>query len=156
MNCAVVGAWRSLSILLSLHQMERLTLVLIALFVILFLGQVYLREYFVTTVDISNSTLTMSLTDLLYTLGTKMPSPPGSHLPYPPPPPHHSHHNDNELEQYLLMKEELLKGVKSGLDSSLPALKKKYKKDAEDDVSPSCSQGSAYMENVPLVLASSC
>jgi hypothetical protein len=68
--------------------MERLTILLILLFVILFIGQAYTREYFVTTVDISNSTLTMSLTDLLYAIGSERTAP-DSVAPVPPAPHEH-------------------------------------------------------------------
>lgn len=135
--------------------MERATLALIALFFVLFLGQIYLRESFV---DISNSTVTMSLSDLLYTIGSRSGTGTGtgsrSGTGYGYPSPRgcgHTNQNgdseDEDLEKYLLMKHEMLKGVKSGLRKSVPPFLK--------EESPACTQGSAYMETVPLV-ASNC
>jgi hypothetical protein len=132
--------------------MERLTILLILLFVILFIGQAYTREYFVTTVDISNSTLTMSLTDLLYAIGSERTAP-DSVAPVPPAP----HEHSSDVEQYLLMKQELINGVKLGLQSSIPNLTKKTSslgQNSMTDSSASCMQGAAYMESVPLCSSS--
>jgi hypothetical protein len=48
------------------EQMEKLSIVLLLLFGILFIGQYYTREYFTAT---DGATVTMSLTDLLYYSG---------------------------------------------------------------------------------------
>jgi len=127
--------------------MERVTILLILLFIILFIGQAYTREYFVTTVDISNSTLTMSLTDLLYTIGSERRVPDSSAPIYPmyPIPPAQS-----DVEEYLLMKEELLNGMKLGLKSSLPRLITHSNSSSPADSSASCTQGAAYKETVAL------
>jgi hypothetical protein len=150
--------------------MERLTLVIIGLFIVLFIGQVYVREYFVTS-DISNSTITMTLSELLYTIGVgtqerqQKQRQQGESCD--------GHEDDNELQQYLTMKQEMLNGVKSGLHklpskvtpSRVPPrvtpsrVTPSSKCDEEPIlayVSPSCIQGSAYMETVPLVSSSSC
>lgn len=151
--------------------MDRVTLIIICLFVILFLGQLFLREYFVTTVDMSNSTITMSLSELLYTIGVGSKNNNNNnnnsndnnddasntqscnHTDA-----HNDTHDTHDLETYLMMKEELLNGVKSGINSALPSALKGSGGQAPlsmTDVSPSCSQGSSYMENVQLV-AKSC
>jgi len=142
--------------------MDRVTLIIICLFVILFLGQLFLREYFVTTVDMSNSTITMSLSELLYTIGVGSKNNNNSNDnddEYNTRSRNHTHdtHDTHDLETYLMMKEELLNGVKSGINSALPSALKGSGGQAPlsmTDVSPSCSQGSSYMENVQLVTKS--
>lgn len=146
--------------------MERLTLVLIGLFVVLFIGQLYVREYFVTS-DISNSTITMTLSELLYTIGVGTQKRKGEEERCDDE--GHGHADDNDLQQYLTMKQEMLNGVKSGLHK-LPSKPKPSRVTPSmvtpsstcgpepiiTYVSPSCIQGSAYMETVPLVSSSSC
>jgi len=142
--------------------MDRVTLIIICLFVILFLGQLFLREYFVTTVDMSNSTITMSLSELLYTIGVGSKNNNNSNDnddEYNTRSRNHTHdtHDTHDLETYLMMKEELLNGVTSGINSALPSALKGSGGQAPlsmTDVSPSCSQGSSYMENVQLVAKS--
>lgn len=144
--------------------MERLTLVLIGLFVVLFVGQLYLREYFVTS-DISNSTITMSLSELLYTIGvgTQQQRQQGHGHDHGQGHGHGHGHEQNDLQDYLLMKQEMLKGVKSGIHklpcTATPSSGRPSSCGPEPIhayVSPSCIQGSAYMETVPLVSSSSC
>lgn len=139
--------------------MERLTIILIALFIILFIGQMFSREYFVAVTDMSNSTITMSLSDLLYTIGigagSSSGSGSGSYSTYKPP----VQPQDN-LEQYLLTKQDFLNEFKTGLDKSLPSLLANSSgsyavpPSSMTDVSPSCSQGSGYMEQVALTTQS--
>jgi hypothetical protein len=144
--------------------MERLTLVLIGLFIVLFVGQLYLREYFVTS-DISNSTITMTLSELLYTIGVgtqqqrkQQEQQEQGHGNQ------HGHGHDNDLQHYLTMKHEMLDRVKSGLHK-LPSKATPSSGTTPSTcgpepintyVSPSCIQGSAYMETVPLVSSNSC
>ena len=166
--------------------MERLTLVLIGLFVVLFVGQLYLREYFVTS-DMEKSTITMTLSELLYTIGVGTQKRQqqeqeqeqqqrcdgyghGHGYGYG-----HGHGHGlglgnglgnglgkNDLQDYLLMKQEMLKGVKSGIHK-LPCTATPSSTSSKCGpepinayVSPSCIQGSAYMETVPLVSSTSC
>jgi hypothetical protein len=165
--------------------MERLTLVVIGLFVVLFLGQLYLREYFVTA-DMEKSTITMTLSELLYTIGVrtkKMQEQEQEHEQEQEQEQEkekdyrngygygqrqrYRNNGNNQLQQYLMMKNDMLDGVKTGLDtlpsaltpssnlSNLSACKPTCGTPPINmNVSPSCLQGSAYMESVPLVTSS--
>ena len=139
--------------------MERLTLVLIGLFVVLFIGQLYVREYFVTS-DISNSTITMTLSELLYTIGVGTQKRQGGGQSCDDE--GHEHSDDNELQQYLTMKQEMLNKLPSKPKPSrvTPSMVTPSSTCGPEPiiayVSPSCIQGSAYMETVPLVSSSSC
>jgi len=162
--------------------MERLTLVLIALFVLLFIGQLYVREYFITS-DMEKSTITMTLSELLYTIGVgtqqmqqQGQQQRGGYDMRNGDERHDNHHDHDELQTYLTMKEEMLHGVKSGLNkfnkfnkfnnsNKLPCNLRQPSVTPTSNcgpepintyVSPSCIQGSAYMESVPLVSSSSC
>ena len=92
----------------------------------------------------------MSLSDLLYTIGA------GTQQQQKQQEHYHKDESD-DLEQYLMMKEEMLHSVKSEINSALPSLLKKSSEQAPlsmTHLSPSCAQGSAYMESVPLVTSS--
>lgn len=93
----------------------------------------------------------MSLSDLLYTIGSNTNG--QHHQQYEH---NHTQSESDDLEQYLMMKKEMLSSVKSEINSSLPSLLKKSSEQpplSMTDISPSCLQGSAYMETIPLVVS---
>jgi len=135
--------------------MERLSILLIALFLILCIGQVYSREPFATA-DIANATVTMSLSDLLFYSGNKAAAPapapavynPLLNVPYDP---YFSGSGGSDLSSYLYLKNEMTREFKEKLQKSGG-----YSLNPVNVEPPSCSQGSSYMETVPLKVPASC
>jgi len=129
--------------------MEKLSILLIFLFIILCIGQVYMREPFATA-DISNATVTMSLSDLLYYSGGKgagnvTPQTYGMNGFYGNP---SVSYDDTSLESYLFLKNEMSKEVKNKL--------RERESTNLVNIEPSVIQGSSYMETVPLKVPASC
>jgi hypothetical protein len=153
------------------EQMEKLSIVLLLLFGILFIGQYYTREYFTAT---DGATVTMSLTDLLYYSGglnstaatakanassstsaavsasmspssssSSASSPSSSASSSSSPLPY------SDLDTYLFLKNEMTKEFKDHLRNSGRTM---HPTNVEH---PSVDQGSSYLESVPLV-ASKC
>jgi hypothetical protein len=133
--------------------MEKLSILLISLFLLLCIGQVYSREYFATA-DITNATVTMSLSDLLYYGSSPrvnevrpMVYNPLTNVPYDP---YFNTSSTGELDSYLFLKNEMTREFKEKLKargSSFTPMNVEP---------PSCSQGSSYMETVPLKVPASC
>lgn len=131
--------------------MEKLSILLIALFLILCIGQLYYVEPFAEA-DIKNATVTMSLSDILYysgsaSKGVPVPRPEyGQYGQYG-----HSSDHGSDLGSYLYLKNEMTRQFKEHLntraDSSLQPM---------NIEPPSCAQGSSYMETVPLKVPASC
>jgi hypothetical protein len=134
--------------------MERLSMLLIALFLILCIGQVYSREPFATA-DISNATVTMSLSDLLFYSGNKGAAavPPAVYNPLlnVPYDPYFSGSGGSDLSSYLYLKNEMTREFKEKLKTSGG-----YSLNPVNVEPPSCTQGSSYMETVPLKVPASC
>ena len=154
------------------EQMEKLSIVLLLLFGILFIGQYYTREYFTAT---DGATVTMSLTDLLYYSGglnstaatakanaavsasmspsTSSSSSPSSSSTSPSSSSASSSSSSplpySDLDTYLFLKNEMTKEFKDHLRNSGRTM---HPTNVEH---PSVDQGSSYLESVPLV-ASKC
>ena len=144
------------------EQMEKLSIVLLLLFGILFIGQYYTREYFTAT---DGATVTMSLTDLLYYSGglnstaataraaaVVSPSPSSSTSSASSSsssPSSSSATPYSDLDTYLFLKNEMTKEFKDHLRKSGRTV---HPTNVEH---PSVDQGSSYLESVPLV-ASKC
>jgi len=153
------------------EQMEKLSIVLLLLFGILFIGQYYTREYFTAT---DGATVTMSLTDLLYYSGglnstaatakanaaispstssgspsSSSPGSPSSSSPSASSPSASSPLPYSDLDTYLFLKNEMTKEFKDHLRNSGRTM---HPTNVEH---PSVDQGSSYLESVPLV-ASKC
>ena len=143
------------------EQMEKLSIVLLLLFGILFIGQYYTREYFTAT---DGATVTMSLTDLLYYSGglnstaataraaAASPSPSSSTSSASSSsssPSSSSATPYSDLDTYLFLKNEMTKEFKDHLRNSGRNM---HPTNVEH---PSVDQGSSYLESVPLV-ASKC
>ena len=155
------------------EQMEKLSIVLLLLFGILFIGQYYTREYFTAT---DGATVTMSLTDLLYYSGglnstaatakanaavsasmssssTSPSSSPSSSSASSPSSSSGSSSSSpvpySDLDTYLFLKNEMTKEFKDHLRNSGRTM---HPTNVEH---PSVDQGSSYLESVPLV-ASKC
>lgn len=137
--------------------MEKLSILLISLFLLLCIGQVYSREYFATA-DIANATVTMSLSDLLYYGSSPrvnevrpMVYNPLTNVPYDPyfnvP---GSGSSSGELDSYLFLKNEMTREFKEKLKARGSTFT------PMNVEPPSCSQGSSYMETVPLKVPASC
>ena len=135
--------------------MEKLSILLISLFLLLCIGQFYSTEYFATA-DISNATVTMSLSDLLFygssprvtQVNRPMVFNPLTNVPYDP------YFNvpgssSGELDSYLFLKNEMTREFKE-------KLKTRGSIALTNVEPPSCSQGSSYMETVPLKVPASC
>ncbi len=127
--------------------MEKLSILLIFLFIILCIGQIYSREAFATA-DISSATVTMSLSDLLYYSGTKAAQPvaSSSSIPYTP---------DKSLDSYLFLKNEMTREFKNKLKESAHSANG-CSMNLVNVEPPSVMQGSSYMETVPLKVPASC
>jgi len=146
------------------EQMEKLSIVLLLLFGILFIGQYYTREYFTAT---DGATVTMSLTDLLYYSGglnstaatakanaavSSSSSPSSSSASSPSSSSGSSSSSPlpySDLDTYLFLKNEMTKEFKDHLRNSGRTM---HPTNVEH---PSVDQGSSYLESVPLV-ASKC
>ena len=141
--------------------MEKLSILLISLFVLLCIGQFYSREYFATA-DISNATVTMSLSDLLFygssprvtQVNRPMVFNPLTNVPYDPyfnVPGYDSAYGSGsgELDSYLFLKNEMTREFKE-------KLKARGSIALTNVEPPSCSHGSSYMETVPLKVPASC
>jgi len=128
-------------------------------------GNMFSKEYFANA-DISNATVTMSLSDLLYYGGNQGVSTTqiGYHDLYNHyrPTNHHitNHKNDltgsGDLDTYLLLKNEMTREFKEHL-------KRPNNYSMQNTIHPinveptACvTQGSSYMENVPLKVPASC
>ena len=140
-------------------QMEKLTLLLGALFLLLCVQQYFFTESFVEG-DIANATVTMSLSDLLYYGGfaskgapTTVVQPsylPNSYLQHPYLSQDPSLTGD--LGSYLYMKNEMTRQFKEHIKQT----QGDYSFTPANVEPPSCSQGSSYMETVPLKVPASC
>jgi len=132
--------------------MEKLSILLIALFLILCLGQMYFVEPFAEA-DIKNATVTMSLSDILFYGGSASKGMPVQR-------PEYGQYKDyysgdiygNDLGSYLYLKNEMTRQFKEHIkhtqaDTSFQAT---------NIEPPSCMQGSSYMETVPLKVPASC
>jgi hypothetical protein len=150
------------------EQMEKLSIVLLLLFGILFIGQYYTREYFTAT---DGATVTMSLTDLLYYSGglnstaatakanaavsasmSSSSTSPSSSSSSPSSSSGSSSSSPlpySDLDTYLFLKNEMTKEFKDHLRNSGRTM---HPTNVEH---PSVDQGSSYLESVPLV-ASKC
>jgi len=144
------------------EQMEKLSIVLLLLFGILFIGQYYTREYFTAT---DGATVTMSLTDLLFYSGglnstaatakanasssTSPSSSPSSSSASSASSSSSSPLGYSDLDTYLFLKNEMTKEFKDHLRNSGRTM---HPTNVEH---PSVDQGSSYLESVPLV-ASKC
>ena len=150
--------------------MEKLSIVLLLLFGILFIGQYYTREYFTAT---DGATVTMSLTDLLYYSGglnstaatakanaasstsaavSSSSTSPSSSSSSPSSSSGSSSSSPlpySDLDTYLFLKNEMTKEFKDHLRNSGRTM---HPTNVEH---PSVDQGSSYLESVPLV-ASKC
>jgi hypothetical protein len=143
--------------------MEKLSVVLLAVFLILCIRQLYFTEPFVEA-DIKNATVTMSLSDMLYYSGNKgavqyslgntsggsqrLPSIYEDTMGYYGS----SGGSGGNLGSYLYLKNEMTKQFKEHIkhtqaDTSFQATNVEP---------PSCMQGSSYMETVPLKVPASC
>jgi hypothetical protein len=140
--------------------MEKLSILLIALFLILCIGQFYSREAFATA-DISNATVTMSLSDLLY-YNSRPPVTAQTYNPFAGMPynPYFSGDGSGygygygyggDLDSYLFLKNEMTREFKEKLKQTGG-----YSLNPVNVEPPSCSQGSSYMETVPLKVPASC
>jgi hypothetical protein len=135
--------------------MEKLSIAILLLFVILLVGQYYTREYFATVPD---ATVTMSLSDLLYysgglnsTAATATASaslaqaqarfPNGADAVAPGARPVAAN-----LDTYLLLKNEMSREIKDRLRMS----GKSSQTQLTNVEHPSVNQGSSYLESVPL------
>jgi hypothetical protein len=138
------------------EQMEKLTILLVALFLLLCIQQYLFTEPFAQA-DISNATVTMSLSDLLYYGGfaskgaptTVIQPPYMQQYPYMQQDPS----STNDLSSYLYLKNEMARQFKEHIQQT----QGDYSTFTPTNVEPpSCSQGSSYMETVPLKVPASC
>ena len=131
--------------------MEKLSILLVVLFLVLCIGRLYFSEPFAEG-DIKNATVTMSLSDLLYYSGSRppadrdIPERERENVNY------YADRQGGDLGSYLYLKNEMSKEFKEKLKAS----KGGYSFDATNVEPPSCSQGSSYMETVPLKVPASC
>ena len=139
--------------------MEKLSILLIALFLILCLGQLYFVEPFAEA-DIKNATVTMSLSDMLFYGGSVSKGPPvprpeygqyGQYGQYG----HSSGHGTDQgsdLGSYLYLKNEMTRQFREHIKHTQadPSFQ------STNVEPPSCMQGSTYMETVPLKVPASC
>jgi hypothetical protein len=131
--------------------MEKLSILLVVLFLVLCIGRLYFSEPFAEG-DIKNATVTMSLSDLLYYSGSR---PLARDVPYSPERENVNYNAGNQggdLGSYLYLKNEMSREFKEKLKASRGG----NSFDATNVEPPSCSQGSSYMETVPLKVPASC
>jgi hypothetical protein len=138
--------------------METLSAVLLAVFLILCIRQLYFTEPFVEA-DIKNATVTMSLSDMLYYSGNKgavqytsggsqrLPSISEDNIGY-------YGGSGGDLGSYLYLKNEMTKQFKEQL--KLKNTNGNASFQPTNIEPPSCIQGSTYMETVPLKVPASC
>ena len=136
--------------------MEKLTILLVALFLLLCIQQYFFTEPFAQA-DISNATVTMSLSDLLYYGGFASKGAPTTVIqpPYMQQPPYlqQDPSSTNDLSSYLYLKNEMARQFKEHIQQT----QGDYSTFTPTNVEPpSCSQGSSYMETVPLKVPASC
>lgn len=132
--------------------MEKLSILLIALFLILCLGQLYFVEPFAEA-DIKNATVTMSLSDMLFYGGSVSKEAPvprpeyGQYGQYG-----HSSDQGSDLGSYLYLKNEMTRQFREHIKHTQadPSFQ------STNVEPPSCMQGSTYMETVPLKVPASC
>jgi hypothetical protein len=135
--------------------MEKLTVLLLALFLILCIGQLYFTEAFAEA-DIKNATVTMSLSDMLYYGGFASKGAPNSHNGNRGPgydgDSYRGDSSGGDLGSYLYLKNEMTKQFKEHLQQTNagPSFQ------PTNVEPPSCAQGSTYMESVPLKVPASC
>lgn len=131
------------------EQMEKLSILLIALFLILCLGQLYFVEPFAEA-DIKNATVTMSLSDMLFYGGSASKGPPVTRPEYGQY--GHSSDHGSDLGSYLYLKNEMTRQFKEHIKHTQadPSFQ------STNVEPPSCMQGSTYMETVPLKVPASC
>lgn len=141
--------------------MEKLSVLLLALFLILCLGQLYFTEPFAEA-DIKNATVTMSLSDMLYYSGFSSKGAPssqnGGRIPYTD---YYGYYGDGyygdgssggDLGSYLYLKNEMTKQFKEHINKTNAGASFQ----PTNIEPPSCAQGSTYMETVPLKVPASC
>jgi len=134
--------------------MEKLSILLIVLFVALVAGNMFSKEYFANA-DISNATVTMSLSDLLYYGGnqgnlTVTPAAAAAATATATATPSASAGSD--LDTYLFLKNEMTREFKEHLKRP-----NQYSMQPTNVEPTACvAQGSSYMENVPLKVPASC
>lgn len=135
--------------------MEKLSILLIALFLILCIGQLYFTEPFAEA-DIKNATVTMSLSDILYYGGFASKGAPTSQNGNRTPDYGSSggdwNNSGGDLGSYLYLKNEMTKQFKEHMRQTNGG---PYFQPTNVEP-PSCAQGSSYMETVPLKVPASC
>ena len=139
-------------------EMEKFSIVLVSLFIILLIGQYYMTEFFVDS-DISNAKVTMSLSDLLYYGGNKV-STQTIHTYDRRPSAYDSSSAassasasaSGSLDSYLFLKNEMTREFKEHLRKTNGSYSSFKPSNVEP---PSCTQGSSYMETVPLKVPAS-
>ena len=140
------------------EQMEKLSVLLLSLFLVLCIGQLYFTEPFAEA-DIKNATVTMSLSDMLYYSGNKgavqyglentsqrLPSISEDNIGY-------YGGSGGDLGSYLYLKNEMTKQFKEHIKQTHGNYSSFNPTNVEP---PSCAQGSTYMETVPLKVPASC
>jgi hypothetical protein len=146
--------------------MEKLSILLIALFVVLVAGQMVSKEYFANA-DISNAKVTMSLSDLLYYGGNQGVSTTqiGYHDLYNHDRPtnqnyRQTYHNEltasGDLDTYLFLKNEMTREFKEHLKRPNNYSMQNTMQPTNVEPTASVTQGYSYMENVPLKVPASC
>ena len=144
--------------------MEKFSIVLVSLFIILLIGQYYMTEFFVDS-DISNAKVTMSLSDLLYYGGNKVStqtihtydrSPSASSASASSASASSASASSasasGSLDSYLFLKNEMTREFKEHLSKTNGSYSSFKPSNVEP---PSCTQGSSYMETVPLKVPAS-
>jgi hypothetical protein len=131
--------------------MEKLSILLIALFLILCLGQLYFVEPFAEA-DIKNATVTMSLSDMLFYGGSVSNGAPVQRPEYGQYKDSNGDMYGNDLGSYLYLKNEMTRQFKEHIKQTQadPSFQ------STNVEPPSCMQGSSYMETVPLKVPASC
>jgi len=133
------------------EQMEKLSILLIALFLILCLGQLYYVEPFAEA-DIKNATVTMSLSDMLFYGGSASKGGPQTVKPEYNGKDYTSSDHGSDLGSYLYLKNEMTRQFREHIKHTQadPSFQ------TTNVEPPSCMQGSTYMETVPLKVPASC
>ena len=133
-------------------EIEKFSIVLLSLFIILLIGQFYMTEFFVDS-DISNAKVTMSLSDLLYYGGNKVGN---TYVPsrniYDAGTGTGADSSSGSLDSYLFLKNEMTREFKEHLQKTNGSYSSFKPSNVEP---PSFTQGSSYMETVPLKVPAS-
>ena len=134
--------------------MEKLSILLVILFLIVCLARLYFSEPFASG-DIKNATVTMSLSDLLYysAPSSKVTVPTSYIRPYDYyPMGGYGDGYGSDLGSYLYLKNEMTREFRNKLQQTNSGSSFQ----PTNIEPPSCSQGSSYMETVPLKVPASC